>query len=138
MNEDEIARKLAEKTNPVPPPPTTTPETPPAEKPEDEKFHDNLPLENSVLKQQLLDYLQVPIESRHSTQVATWLETVLNWAASEAGSHDFVEVVRVIREQEQFAGTYLKPDRLMRLHQFIKIRQARLKLAAQEQALIYG
>jgi len=137
MNEDEIAAKLAAKTEPpVPPPAAPEPEKP--RENEDTKFHDNLPLENTILKQQLLDYLKVPIESRHSAQVATWLDTVLNWAANEAGSHELQDILRVVREQEQFTGNTLKPDRLMRLNQFIKIRQARLKLAAQEQALING
>lgn len=140
MDEAEIAAALAAKANPDPTPDVETPQEPekPAEpKNEDESFHDNLPLENTLEKMQLLDYFQVPQISRHSAEVQTWMNTVIEWARGEAGSREYTDVLRVINDQERIMGSKLKPDRLSRLAQYVKINSLRRQLIEKERAL-YG
>ena len=137
MNEEAIAAKLAEQANPVPAPPMTTPETPGEPVKEDSDFHHNLPIENSVEKLNFMDYFQIPSQNRHAPEIATWLDTVMDWARDEAGSSDYNDMLRVINDQERVMGNKIKPDRLLRLWQFVKINSQRKKLIEQERALYY-
>lgn len=137
MQEDEIAKQLAAKVDPVPPPATDAPETPVEPEKKDENFHNNLPLENTFEKQQLMDYLMIPQISRHTQEIQQWTQEVLEWAKDESHSSEFADIVRVIDDQERIMGNKLKPDRLLRLRTFIKIHNQRKQLAARERAL-YG
>lgn len=137
MDEAAIAAKLAEKTNPQPIPPPVTEEPEPPEEPKDENFHHNLPLENTIEKLNLMDYFQIPSMNRHSPEVAQWLDTVIEWARDEAGSSEYTDMLRVINDQERVMGNRIKPDRLLRLWQFVKIHSQRKRLIEQERSL-YG
>lgn len=136
MDEAQIAAQLAAKI--APPPPDPAPEPPPEHEATDTDFHNNLPLENTFEKQQLLDYLMIPQVSRHTAQIAQWTDEVLTWAKDEANSREWTDILRVIDQQERLMGNKLKPDRLLRLRQFIKINRQRKQLLAQERALYDG
>lgn len=136
MDEAAIVAKLAENANPVPDIPATAPIAP-AEHDQDEGFHDNLPLENTLEKLNLMDYFQIASQNRHSPEIQTWLNSVIDWARDEAGSSEYTDILRVINDQERVMGSKIKPDRLLRLWQFVKINTQRKRLIEQERVL-YG
>ncbi len=137
MDEAAIVAKLSERANPVPPPEPTIPETPLEEPNPDEGFHDNLPLENTLEKLNLMDYFQIASQNRHSPEIQTWLNTIISWARDEAGSSEYTDMLRVINDQERVMGSKLKPDRMLRLWQFVKINTQRKQLIERERVL-YG
>ena len=135
MDEQAIADKLAQKVaEPIPPPVTETPEVKPVREGE-EFIHDNLPLENTLEKMQLLDHFRVPSEMRREANISTWLDRVVDWARDEAGSSDYTDLLRVIDDQERVLGSKMKQDRLLTLYQFVTINAQRKRLIQQERAL---
>jgi hypothetical protein len=134
MDETKLAAALAEKVaEPVPAPTETQPETPD----EPQNFVDKLLPEETFTAQQLLDYLQVPTAERHNAIIDNYILTVYQWARDNAGSGDITQLIRVISEQEQHMGSKLKPNRLAKLAEYIKISKIRQQLAVREREL-YG
>lgn len=108
----------------------------PEDKPEPQpEFVDKLLPEEHLTQLQLMDYLQVPSEQRHNAIVDDYIHTVYQWARDLAGEGDINQLLRVISEQEQHMGSRLKPDRLRRLAEYVKISKIRQNLAARERAL---
>ena len=136
MNEDQIAAELAQRVTAPPLPVETTP-APATEVNEDESFHDNLPLETVMDKMKLQDYFEIPVGSRRSPEVDSQINRIIEWAASEAGSREYTDIVRIINDQERIMGNKLKDNRLTRLYQYVTINQQRKQLIERERAL-YG
>lgn len=132
MNEDQIAADLAQKLPPSQPDQTGYPEQTP---PEPQNFVDKLLPEEQLTQGQLLDYLQIPTQSRHDPMVEDYVRTVYQWARDIAGTPDLAQLIRVISEQEMHMGSKLKPDRLRRLAEYVKISRVRQNLAAREREL---
>ncbi len=141
MDEQQIQEQLAEKVKDpdVSPDTETAPELPTAPRPEpkenEEFIHDNLPLEATLDKMKLLDYFEIPQTMRRESDIDKWMGRVMDWAKDEARSSDYTDILRVINDQERVMGNKLKPDRLMRLAQFVTINQQRKRLIEQERAL---
>ena len=134
--EAEIAADLAAKVNPVEPPAVEVSEEPKQpEVPEDEAFHDNLPLENTLEKIKLLDYFEIPQLARRSAEVDNQLSRIVDWAKDEAKSSEFTDILRILNDQERVLGTKLKDNRLTKLYQFVTINSQRKRLAEMERAL---
>jgi hypothetical protein len=133
MDEDQIAAELAQRTE-EPVPPLEAP-TPKPQVPEDEAFHNNLPLETVLDKMKLEDYFEIPQALRREANVETQLNRIMEWAAQEAGSREYTDILRVINDQERIMGNKLKDNRMMRLFQFVTINAQRKRLAQQERAL---
>lgn len=135
MTETEIAQQLAQKVEPTQPianypEPPTAPEEP-------QNFVDKLLPEEQLTRSQLLDYFAIPISDRNDPMVADYLNTVYEWARTDSGAGDLNELLRVISEQEMHMGSKLKPDRLKRLGEYVKISRIRQQLAARER-MLYG
>lgn len=107
------------------------------EPPKDQGFVDTILPEERLSQTQLLDYLRVPTQERHDPIIDDYIRTVYDWARDNAQSGDFNQLLRVISEQEMHMGSKLKPDRLRRLAEYVKINRLRQSLSAREQAL-YG
>lgn len=101
------------------------------------EFVDKMLPEERFTQQELLDYLQVPSQERHSPIIEDYIKTVYQWARDNAGESDINQLLRVISEQEMHMGSKLKPDRLRRLAEYVKISKIRHGLAIRERAL-YG
>jgi len=132
MDEKQIEEQLAQKT--VAPTPQEQPEHIPDPN-EDEAFHNSLPLENTLEKIKFQDYFEIPSAARHSAEVATQLDRIIDWARDEAKSSDYNDILRVINDQERVMGSRLKDNRLMRLYQFVTVNTQRKRLMEQERAL---
>ena len=137
MTEDQIAADLASKlpeegkiTTEYPDPPTDDPQS-------NNNFVDKLLPEELLTQSQLLDYFGVPINERHTPQVDQYINEVYAWARENAQSGDFLQLLRVINEQELHMGSKQRPGRLSRLYQYIKIAKIRKDLAEKER-LLYG
>lgn len=133
-NEAQIAAELASK---LPNPGPLDGGWPKEEPTEQQQYVDTLLPEEHLTQRELLDYLQVPMQERHSPIVDDYVRTIYDWARDNAQSKDLNQLLRIINEQEQHMGSKLKPDRLRRLAEYVKISKIRQSLAAREQAL-YG
>jgi hypothetical protein len=133
-NETKIAQDLANKLPQTPPMLGGYPEVTPEVQPQ---FVDKMLPEEHLTQLQLLDYLQVPSQERHNPIVEDYIRTVYQWARDNAGEGDINQLMRVISEQEMHMGSKLKPDRLRRLAEYVKISKIRQGLAARERALYY-
>lgn len=103
----------------------------------DQQFVDHLLPEERLTQTQLLDYLEVPMAERHSPIVDDYLQTIYGWARDNAQSGDLNQLLRVISEQEMHMGSKLKPNRLQKLGEYVKIAKIRQSLATRERVL-YG
>lgn len=132
MNEQEIAAELARRIEEpiVPAAPIVTSSEP-------QNFVDKLLPEEQMTAMQIMDYLQIPTASRHDPMVDDYVRTVYEWARDNAGTGDMAQLIRVISEQEMHMGSKLKPNRLQRLAEYVKISKIRMNLAAREREL-YG
>lgn len=132
-SETKIAQELANK---LPQEEVRDYSYPEPEQPET-SYVDKLLPEERLTQQQLLDYFQVPVADRHDPIVEDYLQTIYQWAHDAANSGEYHELLRIISEQEQHMGIKLKPQRLYRLAEYVKISRIRQQLAARERAL-YG
>jgi hypothetical protein len=133
MNEDAIAAQLAAKTaEPVPAPTVTPPE--PVDPP---NYVDKMLPEEHVTANRLLDFLEVQPEVRHNAEVDDYIRTIYQWAKEQAGTDDYYQILRVIQEQEMHMGSRLKPGRLQKLAEYVKISKVRQQLAVRERELYY-
>lgn len=103
----------------------------------EQSFVDTLLPEERFTQSQLLDYLNVPSAERHDPIIDDYIRTIYDWARDNAQSSDFNQLLRVISEQEMHMGSKLKPNRLQKLAEYVKISKIRQSLAARERAL-YG
>jgi len=134
MNETEIAQQLADKVaEPVPAPTEVQPEA----TPEPQSFLDKLLPEEQMTRSQLLDHFNVSITDRHNPQIENYVNTIYEWAREQAGDGNIEQLLRVIMAQEQHLGAVLKPDKLRRLGEYVKIAKIRQGLAIRE-ANLYG
>jgi hypothetical protein len=133
-SETKIAQELASSLPQQPPLTGGYPE--PVQEPQPD-YVDKLLPEERFTQQELLDYLQVPSHQRHDPIIENYIQTVYQWARDNAESGDINQLLRVISEQELHMGSKLKPDRLRRLAEYVKISRIRQGLAARERAL-YG
>lgn len=131
-NETKIASELASSIPHTEPMPNGYPETTPEEP---QNFIDKMLPEERLTQQNLLDYLQVPSQQRNDPIVQDYIQTVYQWARDNAGEGDIHQLLRIISEQEMHMGSKLKPDRLRRLAEHVKISRIRMNLAARERAL---
>jgi hypothetical protein len=133
-NETKIAQDLANKLPKEAPITGGYPEPTVEEQPQ---FVDKMLPEELFTQRELLDYLQVPMQERHNPIIEDYINTVYQWARDNAGESDINQLLRVISEQEMHMGSKLKPDRLRRLAEYVKISKIRQGLAIRERVL-YG
>lgn len=135
--EAKIARHLAERnlpqTDDVPAPTAPVPEP---DAPDPDAFHNNLPIDNSVLKYDLLSYFDLNVGAMYSGEVQDQVNLVLEWAKENAGEQTIGSVLQAIHHQEQVLGTTLKQDRLYRMYQFVKLFNARKNI--EDKMVAYG
>jgi len=131
-NETKIAQDLANTLPKSEPMVGGYPEDKPVEQPE---FVDKMLPEDHGKIRDILDYLQFPVHDRSNPIVDDYARTVYEWARDNAGTGDMAQLIRVISEQEMHMGSKLKPDRLKRLAEYVKINRIRQNLAARERAL---
>lgn len=135
MDETQIAEKLR-KNIPVPPPSdgTTDPEPP---KPEEIDLYHQVshPLENTVLKQQLSDYLDLTPSSKLNPEIQDKIETLLEWAVNESQSKDLADILEIIGKRQGEMGIRHKSDKLSLLYRDIKLSKQMRALQLQREAL---
>lgn len=133
--ETQVAEQLREK---LPKPEFRDNEQPkPTPKPENDGSHNNLPLENMVLKQQMFDFLDIPVAARQDPDTANSIDAILEWAHQQTGSREFGDLLKVINRQEGIMGSRLSADRFARLYKYVKISRQMDSLEEQMRAL-YG
>lgn len=140
MNEDEIAENLRPKTDPAEIPKDgwdKVREEESRSQDEDGSFLHRMTPEDRLERLRWFDYFGLAAAEARSAEAEKALTEILDWAANEAGSHEYTDMLRAISDQERILGIKLKPGRLSQLYQFAKIRKQRLRLLEQERAM-YG
>lgn len=94
---------------------------PEPEVPKGEVSHDNLPLENMLLKSEVAEFLGLPRGFSNNPEMTTQLETVLNWAKDLAGTHEVNDIIHVLSKRQGEMGIRDKADKLQRIYQYVKI-----------------
>ena len=135
MEETKIAEKLKEN---VPKPEFKDNEQPkPQLVEENDGSHNNLPLENMLLKQQVFDFMDIPVGARTNPETLGAIDTILEWAYKQTGSREFSDMLKVINRQEAIMGSRMRGNRVFDLYKFVKINNQMSALYEQEKAL-YG
>lgn len=101
-------------------------------------LHNNLPLDNISLRYELMDYFNVGVGLRHSSETQEQINTIMQWAVDETGSTNISEVLKQLNLQEAALGTRLKGDRLLRVYRYVRIAQQKRVLDAKMEAMIYA
>lgn len=134
MNEEAaVAAKVAQ--NLPPSQPELNPQYPQPEQPQSNGLDSNLPLEQSVMQYQLMDYFNMSKGTRQVAETRDQINAILSWAKSQSDTPDLAGVMRVLYHTETGLGSRLKTDRVGRLYQFVRIQQQRELLAQKERAL---
>lgn len=100
-------------------------------------LHNNLPLQNMLLEQQLFDHFNIGRGARQSVEVKEQLQAVISWAKDNASGADVTDIMNAILHQENMMGVQLREDKLFRVYKFARLNQQRLSLENQMKAL-YG
>ena len=135
MQEEAIQAKLKEN---IPKPEFRDNEQPqPVTAPEPDGSHDNLPLDNMMLKHQMFDFLEIPMGGRTNPETVGRVEAILNWAYAQTGSREFGDLLRAINRQEGIMGSRLSNDRAGKLYRYVKLSNQMNSLEEQMRGL-YG
>ena len=141
MDEKEIQEQLADKvksTDPIPEDGWSKVREQEAESHnEDQQALHRMTPEDRLQRLRWFDYFGLAASEARSAEAEKALTEILDWAATEAGSHEYTDMLRAISDQERVLGIKLEPGRLTKLYNFAKIRRMRLRLIEQERAL-YG
>lgn len=100
-----------------------------------EAFHDNLPLDNMVLRQQTMDFLNVPTGSRSSTDTISQVDAILRWAGENSTSKEVNDLLTTIHQQIRMMGANLKDNKVQLLYRYVKLNSQRLAIETQMRAL---
>lgn len=101
-------------------------------------LHNNLPLQNMILEQQLFDHFNVGRGARQSPEIKQQLATVMEWVKDNANGAEVTDYLNALLHQETLMGIHLKEDKLFRIYKFAKLNQQRLSVENQMKALYGG
>lgn len=132
-NETEIAAKIQTNTNIETPQISEVPIT--VESPEPEFSHNNLPLDNMVLRRTTMEMLGVPTMQMMSTEMQDKTNYVLRWALENSQSNEMADILEVLSRQTRMMGIAMKEDRLERLYRYAKLNNQRKSVEIQMRGL---
>jgi hypothetical protein len=122
--EAQVAQQLAKGLNrPTPQEPAVNTE----ENIEVEPLHNNLPIDNMQLKNDLMAHFMLSPGMRQNADVQDKIKTISEWAANNAPSTDLADILATINHQEAMMGSRLAGDRLDRFYMYVRLaNQARM------------
>jgi hypothetical protein len=129
MEEQAIQAKLAQNL------PKSTPHT--ADMPTDDSV-EPADILDPLTNLKLLDYFQLGTSRRGSPETQTMLETIYRWAIKSTGTTEYLPLVDHIRYIEGQLGTSLHPERMEKLHQFIRLQEQSQAIDREMGELING
>jgi hypothetical protein len=94
------------------------------------------PLENTLLKQQLSDYLQLSYSAKLDIDITSKVDNLLEWAVNTSQSRDFGDILGAIARKESEMGIRHRGDKLSRLYRDIKIGKQMKALQLQRETLL--
>jgi len=132
MDESSIKQKLAETVKSFAPEPTVQQNEEPVAP---EVFHNNLPLDNFILQNNVMDILGVPRMQRSSTESQDKVNAIVRWAADNSPSSEMTDIIETIMRQERLMGIHLQEDRINRLYSFVRLAEQRSLIELRMKAL---
>lgn len=116
--EKEIAEQLASRM----PHNQPQPETEVSEDTEDlDTSHNNLPLDNMVLRWELADYFNIQPVYRSNPETRQQLDAVISWATEEGQTTELSKILFNIRTQLNRMGDRIGTPSLHRLYGYVKL-----------------
>jgi len=118
--------------------PATTSPRPPADDPIDpDALHNNLPLENAITRNEVMDYFNLNSRERMSEDMKTRVDAIVQWARETTGSTELVDIFQAIRRQEGRMGIRFAPNKIDRLVRHI-VLDRQISALNEKQRALYG
>lgn len=135
MNEEAIRERLAQVKSSVVEHDPGMMETPaPQEETPLEAFHNNLPLDNMVLRSNAMDFLDVPVGQRGSAETMSQVDEILRWASENSASKEMSDILETLLRQTRMMGISLRDDKLSRLYRYVRLANQRHLIETQMKA----
>ena len=137
MNEDQIKQKLSDNlaaqgiTDNDP----GLVEDKPAEPTSMEVFHNNLPLDNMLLRTQVMDLIDIPYGNRASTETINQVDTITRWAIQTSQSNELHDVLNTIAKQKNSMNSNNMENKLFRMYRYVKLFNQRTAVEIQMREL---
>lgn len=117
--------------------PELSPQYPKPEAGDEGAFHNNNPIEEGMLKYEVYDYFNLGVADRHTADVQEKVAAIIEWAKMNSETKDLAGILAHLRHTETGLGNQIKPGRLSRLYQFVRIQQQK-RLLAEKEAAFYA
>lgn len=105
------------------------------ELPKIEAMHNNLPLDNMVLEQNVMDILNIPNGARQSAETKNQIDSIMRWASENAGNKEMSSILETIQRQVRMMGAQLSTDKVQKLYRFVKLSSVRDSIELQMRSL---
>lgn len=137
MNEDQIAKQVADSLpkEDISPVANPQPDNPEDNKDANSNFVDKITPESYLTKMQIYDYFELKPQERHDPRVEAAVNGIMEWAATEAQSKDIYAILAKISERELQLGSKLNGRRVYKLDEYVKIHKLRQQIDAREKLL---
>lgn len=132
MNESEVAARVAQNIHQDTPEPQVA--TVPSDVPTDTGYVDNMPFDE-LTKYKLCEQFAIGQHEQSDPKVVEKLSLVYGWAATQAGSEDWLAVVGYLRQAEGLMGYGSLQSKLDKFYQFAKLDLQRRRI---EKEMMYA
>lgn len=137
MQEEQIVQSLARKLPKAEVPVQGYPQQSATSEEDEDEESVYEPIDNMLLKQQLLEYFELPKWTNHSPEIQQQISEIAEWAIGQHDNPNLVDILQTIRDHENMLGSRFNENRLSKLHNFVKIRQ-QMNLLAKKEQLMYA
>lgn len=134
MDEAAVAAQVALNVPKETPEPASTPSTIQPDTPTDTGYVDNMPFDE-LTKYKLCEQFQITNAQQSDPQTLEKLGLVYSWAATQAGSDDWLAVVGYLSQAEGVMGYGSLQSKLDKFYQFAKLDLQRRRI---EKEMVYA
>lgn len=107
----------------------------PEETPTIEAMHNNLPLDNMVLEQNIMNLLDIPNTQRFSAETKDKVAKITRWASENSRSNEMSDILDTIHTQMRMMGAIGRDDKVDRLYKYVRLSMVRSGIETQMKAL---
>lgn len=95
-------------------------------------------INDPVMETRLLDYFAVGRTEKYSEKTQTQIRNIMEWAATQAQSTDYADVVTMINRLERQLGLNMKPNRMGLLYRYITLHRESQQIQKEMSAINGG
>jgi hypothetical protein len=104
---------------------------------ESEPLHNNLPLDNMVLTNSLMDLLNIPMV-RRTNETRQEVEYILRWASENSPTSEMYDILETVAKQSRMLGIQMKENKMDILYRYAKLNNQRKMIETQMKELSNG